>query len=218
MAKIVEESTENTAPKTMATGDAVRYSAIELIEDSNASPTTHSDTYSFAMLVIECITEKVPFSDLPNNDAVIHARVIRKQLPSRPNGQEPRHCVSDNSWEYMTDFWSLNLTTDPRCTRSPLPSCPRIDAVVYRRFQLAKIWFSILCIEKRYAWPAIVMMSDERNYEIFEYLGPAQFRGCTKPALAKMNYITLRICKIYVDKVLGRCPEGKPARGQHPEN
>ena len=87
-------------------GEDVRYSALELIENYNISATTQSDTYSFAMLILECITEEVPFSHLSHDAAVIQARIGRKQCPPRPRGQDPKNCVSDDLWDLMMRCWS----------------------------------------------------------------------------------------------------------------
>jgi len=101
------DETENTISKTMSSGGPVRYLAIELIEGNNVSATTHSDTYSFAMLVLECITEEAPFSHLSRDAAVIHARTTKRQCPFRPDGQGPKNRVSDDLWDLMMRCWSI---------------------------------------------------------------------------------------------------------------
>lgn len=113
----MEEITESTGPKAVSSGDGVRYSAPELLGDMNhftvthpdtyLRPTTCSDTYSFAMLILECITEKMPFSNLSRDDAVIHARIGRRQLPPRPDGQDPKNRVSDDLWTLMVNCWTI---------------------------------------------------------------------------------------------------------------
>ena len=105
--KIVEEINEHSISKTVSSGDVVRYSAPELVENNNASATTPSDTYSFAMLILECFTEDVPFSNLTRDAAVIHARIGKKQCPPRPDGPNPRNCVSDGLWDLMMRCWVL---------------------------------------------------------------------------------------------------------------
>ena len=111
----MEETTENTTPKTMTATDAVRYSAIELIQDSNVSLTTHSNTYSFALLIVECITEKVPFYHLTHDAAVIHARVLKNQFPPRPGALDPtdQNTVSDGLWDLMMRCWSIKPDARP---------------------------------------------------------------------------------------------------------
>jgi len=94
-------------------GDIVRYLAPELIETNNAPATTHSDTYSFAMLILECITEEVPFFKLRRSAAVIHARLSKKQSPPRPDGQDQRNRVSDGLWKLMTQCWTIEADQRP---------------------------------------------------------------------------------------------------------
>jgi hypothetical protein len=103
----VKEITEHEGSEETEyeSGEDVRYSALELIENYNISATTQSDTYSFAMVILECVTEKVPFSHLSHDAAVIHARISRRQCPPRPDGQDPRNRVSDSLWELMLRCW-----------------------------------------------------------------------------------------------------------------
>ena len=103
---MMDEINENVTSKTTSSGDVVRYSAPELIENNNASATMCSDTYSFGMLVLECITEEVPFSNLPRDATVIHARISKRQCPPRPDGQDQKNGVSDDLWDLMTRCWS----------------------------------------------------------------------------------------------------------------
>ena len=103
----MDEINEDIAEKSVSFGssDAARYSAPEIIED-NVSATFNSDTYSFAMLLLECITEEVPFSHLHRDAAVIHARISKRQFPPRPEGPDRRKCVSDGLWDLMMRCWA----------------------------------------------------------------------------------------------------------------
>ena len=94
-------------------GDFVRYSAPELIEDNGVSATTSSDTYSFAMLILECFTERRPFHHLARDAAVLHARISKRQIPPRPDWQEPRERVSDDLWDLMIRCWSKERDNRP---------------------------------------------------------------------------------------------------------
>ena len=105
MAKIVEEMAGGAVSK-VSSGGTVRYSAPELIEGNNVSATMHSDTYSFAMLTLECITEEVPFSHISRDAAVVYARIAKRQRPYRPDGQDPKNYVSDDLWDLMMRCWS----------------------------------------------------------------------------------------------------------------
>ena len=109
----MEEINESTTSRTVSSADIVRYAAPELIENSNVLATTHSDTYSFAMLILECITEEVPFSNISRDAAVIHARISKKQCPPRPDGQDGKHRVSDELWDLMKRCWSVKPEQRP---------------------------------------------------------------------------------------------------------
>lgn len=103
----MEEASENTVSRTVSSGDVVRYAAPELIENTNAPATKDSDTYSFAMLILECITEETPFHNLPRDAAVIHARISKRQFPPRPDGPDQRNRISEDLWELMIRCWAF---------------------------------------------------------------------------------------------------------------
>lgn len=88
-------------------GEYTRYSAPELIEDVAFPPTKDSDAYSFAMLIFECFTEKIPFYGPFSDAAIIHAILNKRQRPPRPDGQSPRNRVSDDLWGLMKRCWSV---------------------------------------------------------------------------------------------------------------
>ena len=112
MARLVEEGNESTTSKT-ASGEAIRYSAPELISKNEALPTTKSDAYSFAMLILECITEKIPFHNLTRDADVIHMRLNKMQCPLRPDGPAQKDRVSDDFWSLMNRCWSLEPNDRP---------------------------------------------------------------------------------------------------------
>jgi len=76
------------------------------IQSNNVPATTHSDTYSFALLVLECVTEERPFSQFEREAAVIHARMTKRKCPSRPDGQDQRRRISDSVWKLMVGCWN----------------------------------------------------------------------------------------------------------------
>jgi len=99
----IAEETGNAISGTASSRNDVRYLAAELIGAESLPATTYSDTYSFAMLIIECITEEVPFSDI--KDEVTHARLMEGLHPTRPpNGS--KDYVSDVLWDLMIRCWS----------------------------------------------------------------------------------------------------------------
>ena len=100
IAKIVEEITENRISKTASSGDVVRYSATELIEGGIVPVMIHSDMYSIAMVILECIMEEMPFSDLPR-DAASSTRRSSRDCPPRPgvrDAESSKNGVSDGLW------------------------------------------------------------------------------------------------------------------------
>ena len=104
MTGVVGRSTEGATPSNPL-GGAVRYLGLEFIEDSNVLATTGSDTFSFGMLMLECITEKAPFSDLSSNIVVFATRIAGVQYPPRPDGPDPESHVPDVLWELMSRCW-----------------------------------------------------------------------------------------------------------------
>jgi len=104
IAKVFHETHENTVSKTMSPATNVRYAAPELIEHNDFRATTYSDTYSFALLILECITEAPPFSNIPRDAKVIHARISKRQSPLRPDGE---HRIPDDLWGLMSRCWSF---------------------------------------------------------------------------------------------------------------
>ena len=101
------EIKEGTVSKTMSSSTAVRYAAPELLESNDLQATMHSDTYSFAMLIIECVTEEAPFSNIDRDAQVIHIRIGKKQIPPRPDGVHERQRVSDELWNLMIYCWAI---------------------------------------------------------------------------------------------------------------
>jgi len=107
---VMKDAGETTISRTMASGEFVRYSAPELIEEENVPVTANSDTYSFALLVLECITEEKPFSHIRHDGAVVHARITKRQCPLRPD-------VSDSLWDLMMHCWSIDPGSRPTMER-----------------------------------------------------------------------------------------------------
>jgi len=104
---------EGTSTPRRLSGDIVRYAAPELLENISAHATTSSDVCSFAMLVLECITEEIPFSNLSRDAVVVHARVSRRESPPRPDGQSTKGQVSDGLWDLMTRCWAYQPDRRP---------------------------------------------------------------------------------------------------------
>jgi len=105
MTAVAEESTKDTTLRAVS-GGIVRYLSPELLTNDKTLPTMDSDVYSFAMLMLECITEETPFSEYSRDAAVIRARIIEEKRPLRPGGPDPRKCVSGGLWDLMLRCWS----------------------------------------------------------------------------------------------------------------
>ncbi|KAF9783715.1 hypothetical protein BJ322DRAFT_1109564 [Thelephora terrestris] len=90
----------------------IRHAAPELIERNGSHITTYSDTYSFALLILECITEVHPFSDIPRDATVIHSRIGKKQSPNRPDG------IPDDVWGLMNRCWDAEPELRPSMDES----------------------------------------------------------------------------------------------------
>ena len=110
---MLEETFVEQTSGPVLSGDAIRYLAPELIENSNLHATTNSDVYSFAMLILECVTEKIPFYEHSRDAAVIHARFIKRKIPPRPDGPSPRDRVSDGLWGLMKQCWNVGPSDRP---------------------------------------------------------------------------------------------------------
>jgi len=114
MSSVIEEVTEIAASATLtsAAGSA-RWLAPELIEGVIASPTFAADVYSFAMAVLELLTNKHPFANLKRDAAVIHNIVVLKLMPVRPQLPEVKRWLSDQLWELMCRCWSPDAPARP---------------------------------------------------------------------------------------------------------
>ena len=113
IARIWEKVNGTTITMTMTSGGGVRYIATEHIRDAIVPATTHSDTFSFAMLMLECITEEVPFSNLARDAAVLHARTTKAQCPPRPGEHDGKDRISDDLWKLMTGCWVVEPDKRP---------------------------------------------------------------------------------------------------------
>ena len=87
--------------------------APELIEDSDVPATIHSDTYSFAMVILECITGQAPFSNIKHDYNVLYAKTTKKQRPLRPDGSEWKNHAPEGLWELMMRCWAVRPEERP---------------------------------------------------------------------------------------------------------
>lgn len=112
MSKLVEEVTEKSASATLTAAGSARWLAPELIEGSISSPTPATDTYSFAMAILELVTGKYPFAERKRDASVIHDVVFQRKIPQRP----AMSVVADDLWGLMARCWAHTSTERPLMT------------------------------------------------------------------------------------------------------
>jgi len=93
--------------------NSARWLAPELMDGPKFIPTFATDTYSFAMTMLELFTLEHPFADQKSYISVIHRVVIRKQIPTRPQLPDVKRWLTDDLWELMRECWSRDPLTRP---------------------------------------------------------------------------------------------------------
>jgi serine/threonine protein kinase len=101
MAKMIEEMT-TAASTTMARAGSTRWLAPEIV--SGGHPSKASDTYSFAMAILEMLSGKHPFYEHKSEVAVIRA-LITHVVPERPDGLDVQRWLTDDLWALMKRCW-----------------------------------------------------------------------------------------------------------------
>lgn len=109
MSTVIEDLTKSTASATLTASGSMRWLAPELIEGSIMSPTFHTDTYSFAMAILELLTEQHPYSHRKRDASAIHDIVVLRKMPPRPLGI----WLTDDLWVLMQQCWSGNADARP---------------------------------------------------------------------------------------------------------
>ena len=106
---MISDEVNPNRTSTGMSGDVLRYTAIEFFNEG-AKHSKASDTYSFAMLILECITENPPFPHLSKDHEIISARFGNRQNPPRPDG--PNN-IPDDLWGLMERCWKENPRERP---------------------------------------------------------------------------------------------------------
>ncbi|KAG2740308.1 hypothetical protein P692DRAFT_20911863, partial [Suillus brevipes Sb2] len=90
---------------------AVRWAAPELLsgEESISVATTQSDMYSFGNIILQVLTENVPWCHLIRDFQISYQVVIEGKMHPRPNDAY----VTDQYWNFMTRCWSMTITDRP---------------------------------------------------------------------------------------------------------
>ncbi|KAG1794073.1 kinase-like domain-containing protein [Suillus subaureus] len=104
----------------------MRWMAPELLvpereDGSPTRPSEQSDIFSFGGIMLQVLTNKIPYYYLPN-DAAIVLCIARSEKPSRARYSE----LSEQYWTLMEQCWS----TDPR----DRPSTKGVDAMIGNEF------------------------------------------------------------------------------------
>ena len=98
---------------TMASGGNGRHIATENIGDATVPTTMHSDTFSFAMLILECITEEVLFSRIAGDAAILHTMTTKGQCPPQPGERDGKDRISDDLCKLMAGCWTVRPDQRP---------------------------------------------------------------------------------------------------------
>ncbi|KAG6907684.1 hypothetical protein DXG01_007787 [Tephrocybe rancida] len=86
-----------------------RWTPHEKIRSTEYPLTLKADSFSFASLVLEVLSDDVPYSYLSNNSAVIIEVVVRNRTPRRPDTK----LLTDPLWDLLNRCWSRNPDSRP---------------------------------------------------------------------------------------------------------
>ncbi|KAG2060305.1 kinase-like protein [Suillus hirtellus] len=81
---------------------------VEQGDGSQVRPSEQSDNYSFGGIMLQVLTNKVPYYEVLN-DATIILRIARSQMSSRPS--DPK--LPERYWQFMEQCWSTNPQNRP---------------------------------------------------------------------------------------------------------
>ncbi len=112
MSTLIEDVTEQKASATLTKSMSVRWLAPELFNEEGSSLSQASDTYSFAMTILESITLLQPFADV-RKDAHVLPRLIRREIPTRPTDSSAMRWLPDKLWKLMEMCWATEPSRRP---------------------------------------------------------------------------------------------------------
>ncbi|TCD67662.1 hypothetical protein EIP91_012172 [Steccherinum ochraceum] len=113
MSRIIEDVTEQTVSAILTSTGSARWLAPELIMTETAPFTLACDTYSFAMTILECLTNQSPFASLKRDAQVIHRLMTDRLPPERPQTEDSVKWISDELWVLMIECWSYQPEDRP---------------------------------------------------------------------------------------------------------
>ena len=112
---IVSDSTNPTTTNSSNSGGSTRWMSPELIDPEkfglkDKRRTKESDYYAFAMVILEVLTNQVPF---PRYEGfVVPGKVVKGDRPERPQGPEAAW-FTDDLWEMLERCWSPDMKLRP---------------------------------------------------------------------------------------------------------
>ncbi|KXN89740.1 Tyrosine-protein kinase TXK [Leucoagaricus sp. SymC.cos] len=109
MAKVIEDMTQTPMSTTIARAGSTRWLAPEIVHGER--PSKASDTYSFAMAMIELFTRKAPFPEHKSDAAFIKALTLENATPRRPEGIND--LLTDDLWALTVRCWSKDPASRP---------------------------------------------------------------------------------------------------------
>jgi serine/threonine protein kinase len=112
MAKTLEDITKTPMSTTLKDHDGARWMAPEVIEDE--SPSKASDAYSFAMSILEMLTEKPPLYEHKRDLTIIRIMAMEGPIrPKRPMAPEVMHWLTNEVWELLERCWTIEPAARP---------------------------------------------------------------------------------------------------------
>ncbi|KAJ3504259.1 hypothetical protein NMY22_g17981 [Coprinellus aureogranulatus] len=114
LSELVEEVTsrnDSLESIPMQQEGSTRWLAPELIKGLTSTPTFASDTYSFAMALLELITGKHPYAEKKRIVQVIQL-ILGEKMPLRPGVIR-----DDRVWEFLLQCWQHEATLRPSMER-----------------------------------------------------------------------------------------------------
>ncbi|KXN89363.1 Dual specificity protein kinase splA [Leucoagaricus sp. SymC.cos] len=111
MAKAIAAVTKTSALTSLQHNGGTRWLAPEIVD--GGSPSKSSDTYSFAMTILELITEKYPLAEFKNDISVIRAMAKPPLEPKRPTGDKVIKWLTDELWALMSRCWAMSPEERP---------------------------------------------------------------------------------------------------------
>lgn len=99
---------------SLSPGTNLRWLAPELL-NGDGSLSTHSDVWSYGMVLLEIMTGLQPYSGMAHDTTVVH-ELANGSPPSRPEGKTSDSGVTDDLWKLMQSCWAKRADSRPSMT------------------------------------------------------------------------------------------------------